>query len=206
VPAEGNGDLQTLICVFVARPRRCLTLSNPVPWPNWMAAYLGYTLRIRTLFRGWPIMVNDTHTRGRLILLLLPPRRQMLCDHYCLSVILSEQDCCKGNQPTWWHYDWAYQSGNNWVTFVGDMNARSLFHGPRHCGIGDLSDLLAFLVQSPASFHDTQRNDWRRQGNESSTFRRHPDPNPDCFVNPGSNPGSHSVEAEVYALWAPSGY
>jgi len=35
VPAEGNGDLQTLICVLVARPRRCLTgfdrMSNPVP-------------------------------------------------------------------------------------------------------------------------------------------------------------------------------
>jgi len=31
VPAEGNGDLQTLICVFVARPRRCHILSNPVP-------------------------------------------------------------------------------------------------------------------------------------------------------------------------------
>jgi len=28
-----------------------------------MAAYLGYTLRMRTLFRGWPIMLNDTHTR-----------------------------------------------------------------------------------------------------------------------------------------------
>ena len=41
VPAEGNGNLQTLICVLVARPRRCLTLSNPVPWQNWMAAYLG---------------------------------------------------------------------------------------------------------------------------------------------------------------------
>jgi len=40
-------------------------LSNPVPWQNWMAAYLGYTLRMRTLFRGWPIMVNDTHTRRR---------------------------------------------------------------------------------------------------------------------------------------------
>jgi len=40
VPAEGNGDLQTLICVLVARPRRCPTLSNPVPWQNWMAAYL----------------------------------------------------------------------------------------------------------------------------------------------------------------------
>ena len=65
VSAEGNGDLQTLTCVLVARPRRCLRLSNPVPWQNWMAAYLGYTLRIKTLFRGWPIMVNDTHTSSR---------------------------------------------------------------------------------------------------------------------------------------------
>ena len=62
VPAEGNGDLQTLICVLVVRPRRCPTLSNPVSWQNWMAAYLGYTLRMKTLFRGWQIMVNDTHT------------------------------------------------------------------------------------------------------------------------------------------------
>ena len=38
---------------------------SPVPWKNWMAAYLGYTLQMRTLFRGWPIMVNDTHTRRR---------------------------------------------------------------------------------------------------------------------------------------------
>jgi len=30
-----------------------------------MAACLGYTLRMRTLFRGWPIMVNYTHTRRR---------------------------------------------------------------------------------------------------------------------------------------------
>jgi len=65
VPAEGNGNLQTLICVLVARLRRCLTLSNPVPWQNWMAAYLSYTLRMRTLFRGWPVMVNHTHTRRR---------------------------------------------------------------------------------------------------------------------------------------------
>ena len=63
VPAEGNGDLQTLICVLVMRPRRYLTLSNPVPWQNWMAAYLGYTLRMKTLFRGWPVMVHDTHAR-----------------------------------------------------------------------------------------------------------------------------------------------
>jgi len=43
-------------------------LSNPVPWQNWMAAYLGYTLRMRTLFHGWPIMVNDTHTIRRSLL------------------------------------------------------------------------------------------------------------------------------------------
>jgi len=56
----------TVVCWTVfARNRRCLTLLNPVPWQNWMAAYLGYTLRMRTLFRGWPIMVNDTHTRRR---------------------------------------------------------------------------------------------------------------------------------------------
>jgi len=46
-----------------------ITLSNPVPWQNWMAAYLGYTLRMRTPFRGWPVMVNDTHTRRRRLLL-----------------------------------------------------------------------------------------------------------------------------------------
>ena len=72
VPAERNGDLQTLICVLVARPRRCLTLSNPDPWQNWMVAYLGYTMRMRTLFRGWPIMVNDTHTRRRMSSKLVP--------------------------------------------------------------------------------------------------------------------------------------
>jgi len=65
VPAEGNDDLQTLICVLVARLRRCPTLSNPVPWQNWMANYIGYTLRMKMLFRGWPIMVHDTHTRKR---------------------------------------------------------------------------------------------------------------------------------------------
>jgi len=65
VPAEGNGDLQTLICVLVARPRRCLTLLNPVPWQNWMAAYLCYTLRMKTHFRGWLVMVHDMHTRRR---------------------------------------------------------------------------------------------------------------------------------------------
>jgi len=28
-------------------------------------AYLGYTLQIKTLFRGWPVTIIDTHTRRR---------------------------------------------------------------------------------------------------------------------------------------------
>ena len=32
-----------------------------------MAAYLGYTLWMRTLFHGVPIMVNDTHTRRSVV-------------------------------------------------------------------------------------------------------------------------------------------
>ena len=42
---------------------QCPTLLNPVPWQNWMAAYLGYAPRMKMLFRGWPIMVHDTHMR-----------------------------------------------------------------------------------------------------------------------------------------------
>ena len=40
----------TDMCVLVARLRRCLTLSNPVPWQSWTVAYLGYTLQIRYCF------------------------------------------------------------------------------------------------------------------------------------------------------------
>jgi len=54
VPAEGNGDLQTLICVLLVRLRRCPTLSNPVLWQSWMVAYPGCTLQMKTLFPGWP--------------------------------------------------------------------------------------------------------------------------------------------------------
>ena len=30
-----------------------------------MAVYLGYTLQMKTLFRGWPVMVHGTRTRRR---------------------------------------------------------------------------------------------------------------------------------------------
>ena len=62
---RGGGLGRARLCVLVARLRRCLTLSNPVHWQNWMAAYLGYTLRMKMLFRGWPVMVHDKHTRRR---------------------------------------------------------------------------------------------------------------------------------------------
>ena len=41
--------LQTLICVLAGRLRRCPTLSNPVLWQSWMAAYLGCSLLIKVV-------------------------------------------------------------------------------------------------------------------------------------------------------------
>jgi len=55
----------TLICDLADRPRRCPTLSNPVLWQSWMAAYAGYTLQMKTLFPGRPIVVHDMHMRIR---------------------------------------------------------------------------------------------------------------------------------------------
>jgi len=57
--------LTDTVCVLVARPRRYPTLSNPTPWQNWMVAFLGYTLWMKMLFRGWPVMVYDVHMRRR---------------------------------------------------------------------------------------------------------------------------------------------
>ena len=67
-----HGSERNAKVIYERRTHYCynvffLILSeNPVPWQNWMAAYLGYTLRMSMLFRGWPIMVNDTHTRRRI--------------------------------------------------------------------------------------------------------------------------------------------
>ena len=124
VPAEGNGDLQTLICVLVARPRQCLTLSNPVPWQNWMAAYLGYTLRMKTLFRGWPVMAHETHTRRRrsaslhilAVIILSTTNVQLLSD--CLqrfhTVLISCDHSLRASFPFVWElfYRFGVQSVN----------------------------------------------------------------------------------------------
>ena len=52
-----------------------------------------------------------------------------------------------------------------------DTDSGSSFHFPHHCRIAYLRDLSTFLTQSPADFHDTRRNDWRRRDNESGHFR-----------------------------------
>jgi len=53
---------------------------------NWMAAYLGYNLRMKTLFRGWPVMVHDTHTRRSL------GRCKTLQQSNCIGIIRLRMD------------------------------------------------------------------------------------------------------------------
>ena len=61
---HGTGTLRCLQ-KETARLGLCPTLLNAVLWQSWMAVCLGYTLQMKTLFPGWPIMVHDTHTRRR---------------------------------------------------------------------------------------------------------------------------------------------
>ena len=68
-----------------------LKLSVRDPWQNWMAAYLGYILRMRTLFRGWPVMVYDTHTR----------KRRLDNRYYWLTFLLSEMASAVAGPSTW---------------------------------------------------------------------------------------------------------
>jgi len=90
--AEGNGDIQTLTCVLVVRPKQCSTLSNPVPWQNWMAAYLGYTLRIKMLFRGWPVMIHDTRTRRKRKQHSTNKQANDIADILCIHTLCRERE------------------------------------------------------------------------------------------------------------------
>ena len=74
-----------------------------------MAAYLGYTLRMRTLFRGWPIMVNNTHTRRRrsshFVCLELSVKSQWSnpseCGDHEFSTIFTVQHICTVQTMLW---------------------------------------------------------------------------------------------------------
>jgi len=91
---------------------------------------------------------------------------------FCLCVILA--DYWKSNEPITLKVEVMIgpTSRKNWLTFaaapVPDTDSGSLFHFPHYCGIEDFLDLLAFQIQSPADFYEIWRNDWRRQGNEST--------------------------------------
>ena len=83
---------------IAARPKWCHTLSKSVLWQSWMAANPGYTLQMKTLFPGWPIMVHKTHTRRR---------------SYCWSLIGNPTQGIKplrvtpnlGSGPPFWNSD-----------------------------------------------------------------------------------------------------
>jgi len=51
---------------------------------NWMAAYLGYTLRMKMLFRGWPVMAHAMHMRRRP---LTGCRGNKVSTRYCEKVV-----------------------------------------------------------------------------------------------------------------------
>jgi len=84
VPAEGNGDLQTLICVLVARPRLCATLSNTMTKLNgslsqvhsadedavsWLIITRGQSNLTKSASRGAHSPVRG-HPRGSKVVLL----------------------------------------------------------------------------------------------------------------------------------------
>ena len=108
--------------------------------------------------------------------------RRSLCDHVCLSVARSlcwlfcEQDY-KSNHPISLKLWLCLPIKRILLTFVDDAvpdtDSGSLFHVPRCCEIAEFkrSSSISHRLQSPADFHDTRRNDWRRQENKSTLHR-----------------------------------
>jgi len=101
-----------------------VTLSNPVPWQNWMAPYLCYILRMKTLFCGWPVTAHETHTRRRRPVIVSLLRWCLFCVFMqdkssdglmkvegcmkvvsmkvvLLSVLRFSQTCSPTSDPTW---------------------------------------------------------------------------------------------------------
>ena len=83
-------------CVLTERPKRCPTLSNPIPWQSWMAAYPSYTLQMKKLFPGWPIMVHDTHIRRQLFGQSISSI--ILCYHTVCCVVCASLCCFLGEE------------------------------------------------------------------------------------------------------------
>ena len=115
----------------------CLTLSNFVPWQNWMAVYLGYTLRMKTLFCGWPVMVDDTHTRRRRRLWSLV----IIIVIIIIAIICQLCDKCQWQS---WRIAFAAESFHTFVSLVSEfpsVKEKSQFvfvPGPRDPGPGPI--------------------------------------------------------------------
>ena len=101
------------------------------------------------------------------------------CDRCSLSVIRSVCYYSKSNQRISLKLDDMIGPTNRkkgW-TFGGDpipdTDSGSLLYFPHHRGIWNFRTFIRIShthLMSPADFHDTQWNDWRRQDNESTTF------------------------------------
>ena len=62
---DGKKILKIHLLVLTEYMNLASVIVISCPRQNWMVAYLGYTLRMKTLFRGWPVMAHETHTRRR---------------------------------------------------------------------------------------------------------------------------------------------
>jgi len=88
---------------------------------------------------------------------------RFVCQPFCLSMCRITAKVRRFH----WNLVLIGPTNQNWLTF-GDDPSRILI--PDHFSISltigesGILDLLAFLIiQSPADFHDTRRNGWRRQ-------------------------------------------
>ena len=77
---------------------------------------------------------------------------------------------------------------------IPDTDSGSLFHVLHHCRIEDVRRFVNISHTVTGPFHETRRNDRRRQANPFTTFWERSGlgghPNPDHFENPDPNPGS----------------
>ena len=128
IGSQFNKSAEDITICLIQSINLCLTLSNPVPWQNCMAAYFNYTLQIKTLFRGWPVMAHETHTRRRRInqsvnqsinglfivldLCFTGPRNAVLA-HFNSTLILQLTNkeylrCSRQRKPAW-------RYAGNWI-------------------------------------------------------------------------------------------
>jgi len=80
-----------------------------------------------------------------------------------VCLLVCQKEYCRRNQPISLKFGvmihhWAYK-WQHWLAFGGDpvpdTDSGSVFHFPQHCM---LRDLLAFLIQSLAAFHEAWQN------------------------------------------------